>query len=137
VKRTGALLVLALAAGILSGCRLFSRDFRISGTVTIAANLQAKAPRTNSVLFIVATNMGGVPIAVRRIVNPQFPVDFSLNEDDLLVPGSQPKDALLIQVQMNTHGNVGQPMPGDLSGACPDPVRSGERRVHVVIDRRV
>ena len=129
--------LLILAAALAAGCRSLSRDFRISGTITVAAPLQGKAPRNNSVLFIVAKNMGGVPVAVRRIVNPQFPVSFTLAEEDLLVPGSRPKDPLLLQVQMNTHGNVGMPVRGDLEGNHPDPVHSGERGVHVVIDRQI
>lgn len=126
--------LLVLSACLAAGCH---REFRVSGTITLASNMRAKAPKSNSVLFIVAKNMGGVPVAVRRIVNPQFPVSFSLTDEDLLVPGSRPKDALLIQVQMNTHGNVGEPVPGDLEGDNHEPVYSGERGVHIVIDRQV
>lgn len=134
--RLSRLWLLVLAAAFPAGCRSFSKDFRISGTITIASHLQGRAPKNNAVLFIVAKNMGGVPVAVRRIVNPQFPVSFSLTEEDLLVPGSRPKGPLLLQVQMNTHGNVGMPARGDLEGTRPDPVRSGERGVHIVIDKQ-
>jgi hypothetical protein len=134
VRRAAAL---ALAAGWLAGCGLLGGEFKVSGTITIAAHLQSKVPRQNFVLFIVATNLGGVPVAVKRIVNPQFPVSYTLTDEDLIVPGSDPKEPLLVQVQMNTHGNVGKPVRGDLVGHHPDPVRSGERWAHIVIDQQI
>jgi len=129
------LLPFLLAA--LAACGPFSRDFRVSGTITLASPLQRRVPRANAVLFVIAKNRGGVPLAVLRIVNPRFPVSFTMTEQDLLVPGSRPREPLELQVQMNTHGNVGMPVPGDLEGVHPDLVRPGERRVHVVIDRQI
>jgi len=119
---------------LAAGC---AREFHLSGSITVAAHLQNKVPKTNSVLFIVAKNQGGVPVAVRRVVNPQFPVDYELRAEDLIVPGEIPAGPLTLEVEMNTHGNVGAPVKGDLSGAHPDKISSGERGVHVVIDREV
>ena len=131
-RLAAALLPLALASLAASSC---SRAFHVSGTITLAAPLQSRARMTNGVLFVIAKNRGGVPLAVKRIVNPQFPVDFSLEPDDLVVPGARLSDALTLEVEMNTHGNVGKPVRGDLEGASPDLVYSGDRDVHVVIDR--
>jgi hypothetical protein len=89
------------------------------------------------VLFIVVKNRGGVPVAVKRIVNPQFPVEFKVVSADLLVPGTAPDDALSVEVQMNTHGNAGKAVKGDLGGDYPDPVYAGSRGVHVVIDKQL
>lgn len=127
-----------LAAGLalaLAGCS--RRDFRVSGTVTIASYLQTRVPKQNGVMFIVAKNLGGVPLAVKRIVNPAFPVNYTLLAEDLLVPGSRPRDAMRVEVQMNTHGNVGQAVRGDLAGKYPDIVHSGDKRVHIVIDQQL
>lgn len=88
-------------------------------------------------MFIVAKNLGGVPLAVKRIVNPQFPVDYTLDADDLVVPGSRPRDPMRLEVEMNTRGNVGAPMRGDFVGAHPDPVTPGDRHVYVVVDRQL
>jgi hypothetical protein len=123
-----------LAALLVCGC--WSREFRLSGSITVATHMLNRVPKTNVVLFIVAKNEGGVPVAVKRVVNPQFPVDYVLTGEDLIVPGSTPKGALTLEVEMNTHGNVGQPVKGDFWGVHPDPVYAGERFVHVVIDRR-
>ena len=40
--------------------------------MTIASSLQSRAPKQNAVLFIVAKNLGGVPVAVRHMVNPRI-----------------------------------------------------------------
>lgn len=130
--------LLALAATVAGGgCRFLSREFRITGTITVASHLRHKLPKGQAVLFIVAKNTGGVPVAVRRIVNPQFPVRYTLSPEDLIVPGTNPKEDLIIQVQMNTHGNVGTAARGDLEGVYDDIVHSGERGVHIVIDTAV
>ena len=128
----------ALLAGfglILGACG--PRDFRVGGTITIASHLQARAPKQNCVLFIVAKNLGGVPLAVKRIVNPSFPASFTLGTEDLVVPDTHPRDPLRLEIEMNTHGNVGSPVRGDLLGKYPDPVRSGDKRINVVIDRQL
>jgi len=132
----------AVRAGLAAGLALAlaacgPRAFSVSGTITIASPLRARVPKQDCVMFIVAKNMGGVPLAVKRIVNPSFPVPYSLGGEDLVVPGSHPSEALRIEVEMNDHGNVGHPRRGDLSGAYPDPVYSGERDVHIVIDRQL
>ena len=134
--RQAALAAAGLGLALLAaGCG--PGGFEVSGTVTIAASLQSRAPRQNCVMFIVAKNLGGVPLAVKRIVNPRFPVDFALSGEDLVVPGTYPKDDLRLEVEMNTRGNVGAPARGDLAGAYPDPVSSGDHNIHIVVDRQL
>ena len=135
MRRT--LLAALSIAPLVAGCRIISHDFRISGTITVAAHLQRKIPRNNAVLFIIAKNMGGVPIAVHRIVNPQFPLSFLLTPEDLLVPAAPPRAPVRIEIQMNSHGNLGPPIRGDLEGSPPNPIYPGERGLHIVIDRQV
>lgn len=130
----GALLVALASLGAACG---LGRDFKVTGTVTIAGHLRHKFQKETSVLFIVAKNRGGVPLAVRRIVSPQFPVAFTLGPEDLVVPGSRPREALHVEVQMNTHGAVGKPQKGDLGGASDDPVYPGMLSVHIEIDRQL
>ena len=130
--RTG--LALALAAAALGGCNLLTGDFRLSGTVDIAPRLQGRAPRTNAMLFVVAENEGGVPVAVHRIVNPEFPAAFEMGADDLIVPRLRRREPLRVHVEMNTHGDVGHPQSGDLAGDAPAPTFSGAAGVLVVLD---
>ena len=136
--RRALLLALALgSAALLGAVGLFwsHREFRVSGTITVASHLQRRLPQGSVTLFIIAKNKGGVPIAMQRIVNPQFPASFQMRGSDLIVPGSRFRDAMILQVQMNTHGSAGRPRPGDLEGAAKDLVFPGESGVHIVIDR--
>ena len=126
-------LVLALAA--LGGCNLLTGDFSLSGTVDIAPRLRERAPKTNAMLFVVAENEGGVPVAVRRIVNPEFPAAFAMGPEDLLVPKVRRREPLKVHVEMNTHGDVGRPQPGDLQGDAPALTVSGATGVAVVLDK--
>jgi hypothetical protein len=86
-------------------------------------------------LFVVAENAGGVPVAVHRIVNPQFPAAFKMGSADLLVPAVRRREPLKIHAEMNTHGDVGTPLPGDLEGDAPGTAFPGDGGVSVVLDR--
>jgi hypothetical protein len=128
-------LALALAAAALGGCNLLTGDFSLSGTVDISPRLRDRAPKTNAMLFVVAENEGGVPVAVRRIVNPEFPAPFKMGPDDLLVPAVRRRERLKVHVEMNTHGDVGRPQSGDLSGDAAGICLAGDAGVKVVLDR--
>ncbi|MHB2026435.1 MAG: hypothetical protein ACYCPQ_07325 [Elusimicrobiota bacterium] len=122
-------------AASAAACR--SRGFSLSGTVTVAAPLLARAQRPNSVLFIIVENWGGVPVAVRRVVNPAFPVFFHLTARDLVIPGSPPQGPFKILIEINPRGDVGRPKPGDLEGRRFDPVKAGSRHADVVVNLAV
>ena len=125
-------LALALAAG---GCEWLTGDFRLSGVVEIAPELEARAPKTNSVLFVIAQNAGGVPVAVHRIVNPEFPSSFAMSSQDLLVPGIRRREPLTVIAQLNAHGVFGPPRPGDLEGRGLAVYRPGDRGVLVRLEK--
>lgn len=132
MKAGAALLLLAALAG---GCEWLTGDFRLSGVVDISPALEARAPKTNSVLFVIAQNAGGVPVAVHRIVNPEFPAQFSMSSSDLLVPGIRRNEHLVVVARLNAHGILGAGKPGDLEGRCPDPAHPGDRGVRIRLDR--
>jgi hypothetical protein len=87
------------------------------------------------VLFVVASNAAGVPIAVNRIVNPQFPLAYQMRTENLVLPGPVWKGKLSVKAFINAHGKVGVVEPGDLVGTRPGHVYSGTRGVNIVIDR--
>ncbi|HVA67197.1 MAG TPA: hypothetical protein VNK24_09795 [Elusimicrobiota bacterium] len=131
-----ALLAAGAAAAIFLGaCR--ARDFSLAGTVTVSNPLRERAARSNSVLFVIARNQGGVPVAVRRVVNPVFPVFYELGRADLLLPGAPPQGPFSIEVEENSRGDVGKPRRGDLEGLRADPVPDGSRQADVVVNRLV
>lgn len=128
----------ALAAALacaLSGCWLFSSDFRLSGTVHVAPGLRERATREGLVLFVVAKNAGGVPIAMKRVVDPEFPAAFKMNLDDLLVPSVGRREPLNVHAEMNPRGDVGAPRAGDLTGAARQTAFPGDGDVRLVLDR--
>ncbi len=128
------LVFLALAAAVSGGCELFATDFRLSGTVDVAPRLRDRLPKENVMLFIVAENAGGVPIAVHRIVNPEFPAAFRLGPSDLLIPTVRRREPLKVHAEMNTHGDVGTPKPGDLEGDAKGELFPGMGGIRVVLD---
>lgn len=129
----------AVAAGLalLAGAGCFSASFSLSGTITAVSRLRHRTERPNTVLFIVAANEGGVPVAVKRVINPRLPIHYQLGPQDLVLPGPAWKGPLLVSAHLNTHGQVGTVAPGDLRGRHPGPVRSGERHVDIVVDEEV
>jgi len=128
-------LALALLAALAGGCEWLTGDFRLSGVVEISPALEARAPKTNSVLFIIAQNAGGVPVAVHRIVNPEFPASFTMSPQDLLVPGIRNNEHLIIVARLNAHGVLSAPKQGDLEGRSPDPAHPGDHGVKVRLDK--
>ena len=107
----------------------------MSGTVEISPALEARAPKTNSVLFVIAENAGGVPVAVHRIVNPEFPAPFKMSSSDLLVPGIRRNETLTIVARLNAHGALGAAKPGDLEGRAPGRAHPGDLDVRVRLDK--
>jgi hypothetical protein len=79
--------LLLLFTALASGCQ-WSRQAPITGVVNVSPDLLGKAQSPNAVLFVVARNLGGVPVAVREIVNPAFPYKFSIGPEDLILPGA-------------------------------------------------
>jgi hypothetical protein len=111
--------------------------FSLTGSITVAPRLSHRAEQPNTVLFVVASNAAGVPVAVQRIINPSFPLTYRMRNEDLVLPGPVWHGALTIRVFVNTHGQAGVTMKGDLTGSHRATARSGERGVDVVIDREI
>lgn len=127
-------LALALAASALSACDLLSGDFRLTGSVDLAPSLRARAPKQNAMLFVVAENAGGVPVAMERIVNPDFPAPFEMGPAELLVPAVSSRAPLTVRAMMNTRGDVGAPHPGDIVGAASGTFSPGAEGIPVTLD---
>jgi hypothetical protein len=133
--RRAAIVALALAAGAAAACGSMTGDFRLSGTVDLSPSVADRAPRGDAMLFVVAENAGGVPVAVKRIVNPEFPARYRMLPQDLIVPAVPSREPLTVHAELNTHGAVGKPRPGDLWGDAPGVVLPGAHGVDVVLDR--
>lgn len=107
-----AVLFVAWRFGYPAALRYF---FRVSGTVSVAQELLPDLPGANSMLFVVARNEGGVPVAVKKIINPVFPARFDMSPSNLIMPDLLTR-RLYFEALLNTHGQLGAPRKGDLKG---------------------
>jgi hypothetical protein len=70
---------------------------------------------------------------VKRIVNPRFPVYYTLVSDDLLIPSSRPQAPLTVEAEINSKGKIGPPSHGDFFGVYPNPVGPRQKRVSIIV----
>lgn len=110
--------------------------FHISGTINLEPRLARYATRPNTICFVIVKNSGDVPVAIKRYVNPSFPLRFALNSEDLVF--SEPgHDKMTIEAQINTHGKVGQLMPGDMFGNASAPVAAFAGNIKINVSKRL
>lgn len=105
--------------------------------MTSAPRLQTRFSKPNTVLILVVLNEGGMPIAVKSIVNPQLPLNYTMDDLDLILPGESWKKSMTVKVHVNVHGNVGQYKRGDLRGVHKGTVHSGDTHVNIVVDEEI
>lgn len=104
--------VLAWHLGYQAALKYF---FRVSGTVMVEESLLRDIPGANGMLFVIAKNDGGVPIAVSKIINPVFPADFELTPSSLIMPDLLTR-RIYLEALLNTHGKLGELRRGDMRG---------------------
>jgi hypothetical protein len=112
-----------------------SSDEPITGTVSIAPELARRAP-AGAVLFLIArTAESGPPLAVKRIPDAKLPLDFSIGPDDRMIRAMPFVGPIHLSARLDSDGNAMTKLPGDLSGAAPEPHQPGDRGVSIVIDQ--
>ncbi len=107
--------------------------FRISGTVSVAQELLPNLPGANSMLFIVARNESGVPVAVKKVISPVFPVKFEMTSSNLIMPDLLTR-MVYLDALVNTHGQLGVLRRGDLKGTRQDRVRFISKNIEITLD---
>jgi len=107
--------------------------FNLSGRVEVPQRLVRMAQADNNSLAIIVKNEADVPVAIKRVVNPKFPLEFALGEKDLLTENVS--GDLKIEVQINNHGQLGVIKQGDIFGAAADVVHSNDKEVLVLADK--
>ncbi|MCL2887875.1 MAG: hypothetical protein FWF35_00975 [Elusimicrobia bacterium] len=89
--------------------------FSLSGTVTVPERLLTVAQAQNNTCSIIVKNEADVPIAIQRVINPVFPLQFKIGSKDLLV--GEVDGNVKLEVQINNHGNLGVLKTGDIFGS--------------------
>ena len=107
--------------------------FSLSGTITVPERLVSMAEADNNSCAIVVKNEADVPVAIKRIVNPKFPLEFSMGEEDLLA--EDVNGNLKLEVQINSHGRLGVLKQGDIFGAVEGTVHPTDKEVLVKADK--
>ena len=107
--------------------------FNISGTVTVPERLAALAQADNNACAIIVKNAADVPVAIKRVVDPRFPLEFSLGEEDLLTEHID--GDLKLEVQINNHGRLGFIKQGDIFGASAEIIKPNSKNIVVEADK--
>jgi len=135
MKNFIALVVLAALA--CSAYMFYNRTvedrFSISGTVTVPDRFVKNAQAENNTCSIIVKNEADVPIAIKRIINPVFPLEFTIDAKDLLV--GQVEGGLKLEVQINSHGNLGLLKAGDIFGSSPEVYAANAKDVVLHADK--
>ena len=109
----------------------------VQGTVRVAPELAEGMP-SGAVLFIIARRGdSGPPLAVKRVFDPSFPLDFTLGPEDRMIQAMPFAGPFQITARLDGDGNAMSRTPGDLSGAAPAPVTPGTTGIDVLIDQRL
>jgi len=106
----------------------------IRGTVSVADALAGKVP-SGAVLFLIArSGAAGPPLAVLRVPEPRFPLEFSLGPENRMLETLPFAGELQLSARLDVDGNAMSRQPGDLEGRAAGVVSPGATGVVVVLD---
>lgn len=109
----------------------------VSGEATLAPALRAKAA-AGATLFIVAksVNSPGAPVAVYRTSVGAWPVKFTLDDSQSMIPGRNLSTAgrVTIEARISQSGQA-QPAAGDLKGSSGPIDPAAHQPIKIVIDQ--
>lgn len=103
--------------------------FEVAGTVQVPERLLQLAEADNNSCAIIVKNEADIPVAIKRVVNPKFPLEFTLGEEDLLTENVE--GDLKLEVQINRHGRLGIIKEGDVFGTAEGLVTAHSKGVTV------
>jgi hypothetical protein len=106
----------------------------ITGTVELAPELAGRTP-ANAVLFIIARRGAGPPLAVKRITDPAFPLEFSIGPEDRMIQSMPFTGPIELTARIDGDGNATSRSPGDVMGtARAGAIEPGASGVAIVLD---
>jgi cytochrome c-type biogenesis protein CcmH len=117
-----------------------ARSAQISGKITIDPKLKAHID-PNATLFIIARPAGGAggpPLAVKKIDKPAFPLNYSLGQENVMMPGVPFSGKVTVTVRLDKDGNPTTRGAGDMTGEFKsNPVDVGASNADITIDQIV
>ena len=106
----------------------------IRGVVRVAPKLKEKAKGKAAIFIIARGKQPGPPLAVMRILNPGFPLDFTMSEQNVMLQGVAFAGEVRLIAKLDGDGKVGT-QPGDIFGGARGPVQVGARGVEIVLSQ--
>lgn len=110
-----------------------------SGTIFLDPKLEGKVD-PSAVLFISAKppdmpQSGVPPVAAQRVANPKFPLQYTLSQADVIMPGATLSGQFNIVAKLMKNGAAGPLGPGDIEGKyIKNPVAVGDKSVDITLD---
>lgn len=107
----------------------------ISGRIELAPEAVARQPKP-AVLFVIARPQGataGPPLAVVRIPDPVFPVDFEIGPSDVMIPSMRFAGPITLSARLDSDGNAMTRADGDLASGEIAPQTPGATGVSLVL----
>lgn len=106
----------------------------IRGVVRVAPALADKAKGKAAIFIIARGKQPGPPLAVMRILNPRFPLEFTMSEQNVMMQGVAFTGEVRLIAKLDGDGKVGT-QPGDIFGGARGPVQVGARGVEIVLSQ--
>jgi hypothetical protein len=110
----------------------------ISGRIELAPELAGERP-AGATLFVIARPegaVGGPPLAVLRIPDPEFPVEFEIGPGDVMIPSMRFEGPISLTARLDTDGNAMTRAATDLSSAAAPPAPPGTTAVVLVLAQK-
>ena len=104
----------------------------------LASALATSRP-DQGVLFVIARPQGatgGPPLAVLRIPNPSFPLDFSIGPENVMIPTMQFAGPISLSARLDADGNAMTRGPGDISSPVVEGLAPGTAGVQLTLSER-
>jgi hypothetical protein len=112
----------------------------ISGSVSLDSKLASKVS-PDAVLFISAKpadgpQVGVPPVASKRLDHVKFPLEYTLSQADVIMPGTPFSGKFNIVVKLMKNGAVGPMGPGDIEGQyAKNPAEVGQKGIDVTLSK--
>jgi len=95
---------------------ILKQIFNISGEISIVTkNYNFKY---NNTLFIIVKNSKDIPIAIKKVINPTFPLKFNIKKENIIYPNLLTYN-LKVESILNSHGEIGKLKKGDFYSSIP------------------
>jgi hypothetical protein len=110
----------------------------ITGRIGISPELAAARP-ADGILFVIARPAGargGPPLAVVRIADPSFPLDFTIGPEHVMIPSMQFAGSISLSARLDADGNAMTRAAEDLSSPVAEGLAPGSTGVELVLSER-